>query len=54
MVTIDMNPCRMCQQKNECETRKRIIQALSPVANDLNMNEQPGDPVVTVIVACQR
>lgn len=56
MWTIDMNRCPACPEKDKCADRKKILQTLSPVTNELNTDpahvDGPGDGVI--IVACQQ
>jgi len=54
MWTIDAR-CAQCKHKDKCADRKKIMQTLSPLANELNTEEQfvdgPGDGIL--VVACR-
>lgn len=54
MWTPDMNRCVQCSKKVECEDRKKIIQTIQALTNDLNVNETADSPHGIIIIACQR
>lgn len=53
MWTIDMNRCPACSQKEACSDRKRILRALSPVTNEINLDEEAPHADGLIIVACK-
>ena len=53
MWTIDTTRCPACPQKEQCADRKKLVQALSELALQLNTDpahvDGPGDGAITII-----
>jgi hypothetical protein len=54
MWTVDMNRCQSCSTKTECADRKKILKALSPVINEINLDDENEHPDGVIIVSCRR
>lgn len=53
MWTIDMNRCPACAAKDTCSDRKQILRALSPVVNEINLDDEQPHADGIIIVSCR-
>lgn len=53
MWTIDMNRCPACAAKDTCPDRKQILRALSPVVNEINLDDEQPHADGIIIVSCR-
>lgn len=53
MWTIDMNRCPACAHKDTCPDRKKILRALSPIVNEINLDDEAAHADGIIIISCK-